>query len=80
MHVNRMHVPRYCAYEELRAAGDSEIPGPYRHLKIRCGRCARPSSRGALLCYALCGVRLDTLEVEQPGRADDAQDGEAQRE
>ena len=32
MHVNRMHVPRYCAYEELRAAGDSEILGPYRHL------------------------------------------------
>eukprot|EP01046_Picozoa_sp_COSAG06_P119665 COSAG06_NODE_66954_length_253_cov_0.668831_1_plen_23_part_10 len=23
MHVNRIHVPRYCAYEELRAAGDS---------------------------------------------------------
>eukprot|EP01043_Picozoa_sp_COSAG02_P070930 COSAG02_NODE_12758_length_1498_cov_5.039314_2_plen_62_part_00 len=23
MHVNRMHVPRYCAYEESRAAGDS---------------------------------------------------------
>ena len=31
-----IHVPSYCAYEELRAAGDSEIPGPYRHLKIRC--------------------------------------------
>ena len=31
-------IPSYCAcYEELRAAGDSEIPGPYRHLKIRCG-------------------------------------------
>eukprot|EP01043_Picozoa_sp_COSAG02_P085833 COSAG02_NODE_23407_length_719_cov_4.672581_1_plen_28_part_10 len=28
MHLNRIHVPRYCAYEELRAAGDSEIPGP----------------------------------------------------
>eukprot|EP01043_Picozoa_sp_COSAG02_P000059 COSAG02_NODE_1_length_108762_cov_456.708287_59_plen_367_part_00 len=42
MHVNRIHVPRYCAYEELRAAGDSEIPGPYRHFKIRCGpRAAR---------------------------------------
>ena len=40
MHVNRIHVPRYCAYEELRAAGDSEIPGPYRHFKIRCdGTC-----------------------------------------
>jgi hypothetical protein len=51
MHVNRIHVPRYCAYEELRAAGDSEIPGPYRHLKIRC---AGRDPRGAVRTDAPC--------------------------
>ena len=46
MHANRIHVPSYCAYEELRAAGDSSnseiTPG------FECS-CAAPDAGGGAL-------------------------------
>ena len=51
--VFHIHVPRYCAYGKLRAAGDSETldsPGPYMQLMNACVRGAGARGDGSEAC------------------------------
>jgi hypothetical protein len=68
-HVNRIHVPSCCAYEELRAAGDSEIPGPYRHFKknppVRCQPMWHGMNRSGVYNLILYGTAVHGYKYDR---------------